>query len=494
MEVGLYGKLPSHGDFLRRRTSDAFVAVWDPWLQDCFDASRSALGDRWLDLYLTSPAWRFLADAGACGPAAVIGLMVPSVDRVGRYFPLTIVAELPASASLAAALTGAGAFFHNAERLAIETLEAEYVDFETFDRRVARLADDLASVAIPPTVLLDPASAALLDNDPQSCWQIPIGSVDDLALAFEQLVMHRLSTTRGPLTMWWSDGSSSVQPSWLVSRGLPNPQSFAALLDGSWQQHRWRPVPASVERAASDGLLIVEPSLGFRSAAASDVGRVRQVNQDAFIERAEIGLWAVADGLGGHSGGEHASRMVCDALADFLPEETFEGTIQAVRVRLQAVNDHLLLAATRSLLGDRSGSTVVALLTRGRRCAVLWAGDSRAYRWRSGRLEQLTNDHSPAEVGSSGRHESHAVTRAVGAQSALDLDLHNDHVLAGDRFLLCSDGLTRTVPEAQLRAWLESPDVRAAVDGLIQASLAAGAPDNVTALVVEAFEDTSGMR
>ena len=95
IEVGLYGKLPSHGDFLRRRVSDAFVRVWDEWLQECIAASRSALGERWLDVYLTSPVWRFGADAGAFGPAPVVGLMAPSVDRVGRYFYLTLVAELP---------------------------------------------------------------------------------------------------------------------------------------------------------------------------------------------------------------------------------------------------------------------------------------------------------------------------------------------------------------------------------------------------------------
>ena len=95
LDVGFYGKLPSHGDFLRRRVSDGFVGVWDAWLQECVAASRDALADRWLDVYLTSPAWRFVCAPGACGQSAVAGVMVPSVDRVGRYFPLTVVAELP---------------------------------------------------------------------------------------------------------------------------------------------------------------------------------------------------------------------------------------------------------------------------------------------------------------------------------------------------------------------------------------------------------------
>ena len=95
MEVGIYGKLPSHGDFLRRRVPDDFVGVWDAWLQASIAASRSDLGSEWLNLYLTSPAWRFCCDAGVCGANACAGVMVPSVDRVGRYFPLTLVWSVP---------------------------------------------------------------------------------------------------------------------------------------------------------------------------------------------------------------------------------------------------------------------------------------------------------------------------------------------------------------------------------------------------------------
>src|SRR5262245_57724984 len=115
MEAGFYGKLPSHGDFVRRRVPDAFVDAWDDWLRECLAASRNALGDRWLDVYLTSPAWRFVCASGACGPSTMLGLMAPSVDRVGRYFPLTIVAELPQYVSLIAAATEAESFFDRAE-------------------------------------------------------------------------------------------------------------------------------------------------------------------------------------------------------------------------------------------------------------------------------------------------------------------------------------------------------------------------------------------
>jgi serine/threonine protein phosphatase PrpC len=281
-----------------------------------------------------------------------------------------------------------------------------------------------------------------------------------------------------------------VDPSCLVLKGLPSPELYTALLDGSWTDHRWRAVPARV----SDDLTIPGtpiPDEGgplyFRSAAVSDVGRVRSNNEDGFVDRPEAGVWAVADGMGGHSHGEVASRMVCDALTDFPLDGTFEEAIDAARNRVQEVNDHLVRTAAGSDPGERCGSTVVVLLLRGPRSAVLWAGDSRAYRWRGGSLEQLTRDHSLAELAGMAAAESSVITRAVGIEGDLALDLHRDAVQAEDRFLLCSDGLTRVVPESAIRSWMQSADPRTAVEGLVKAALEAGAPDNVTVLIADAL-------
>jgi type VI secretion system protein ImpM len=487
-EVGFYGKLPSHGDFLRRRVSDAFVGVWDGWLQECLTASRASLGERWLEIYLTSPVWRFACAAGVCGPTPIIGVMAPSVDRVGRYFPLTLVAELPPEIpQLLPAVFRARAFFDAAERLVVDTLEQEHVNFEIFEEQLVLLGRELESSSIVPSVVLDVAAPSPLDDGAEG-WQIPIGSSADLGEAFTQLMSQRLSSLYEPLVLWWTDGSGVVPPSCLVVKGLPHPDSFAALLDGSWRQRRWRSISAHVETPPGQ----VEPLVDdlapprFRSAAASDVGRVREINQDSFLERTDVGIWVVADGLGGHSHGEVASRMVCDALADMVPDSSFEDLVDAARQRVSEVNEHLVRAAMRPVNAVQSGSTVVALLARGTRYAVLWAGDSRAYRWREGRLEQLTKDHSLAEADGNGA-DSHAITRAVGGEATLELDVHRDRVHRGDRFLLCSDGLTRTVSHEQLERWLAHDDIQRAVESLITAALETGGPDNVTAVVVEAF-------
>ncbi|CAN5674946.1 hypothetical protein BH18ACI5_BH18ACI5_16390 [soil metagenome] len=491
MVVGFYGKLPSHGDFLRRRVSDAFVGRWDGWLQQSMSDSHSTLGERWLDVYLTSPVWRFVFAAGACGPASVIGLMAPSVDRVGRHFPLTIVAELPPHVDCAAAATQTAAFFESAERLVVDTLAAEEVDFERFDEQVVGLGGDLVALTVPGDVVLDTAAGALVNGASTNGWQVPIGVTGNLTPLFGQLLSFRLLSMYDPLVMWWTEGSSIVEPSCLFSAGLPPPGRFGALLDGSWGQYGWSSAVARIDRRsnAADETGIRPPALlRFRSAATSDVGRVRKLNEDAFVERPDAGLWAVADGLGGHRNGEIASREVCDALADIQPLRSFDETIEEAQNRIRGVNDHLFRSAARAIMTDRSASTVVALLVSGDKCAILWAGDSRVYRWRSGKLDQLTSDHSVEEADrATGRQTSSAITRAVGVEPAVRLDIERDDLRAGDRFLLCSDGLTRIIPDSQIGEWMGHADIRLGVDGLIKATLDAGAPDNVTVLIVEAY-------
>lgn len=493
MEVGLYGKLPSHGDFLRRRLPDDVVGAWDSWLQNAIAASRRILGERWLDIYLTSPAWRFACEAGACGSVPIAGVMVPSVDRVGRYFPLTLMWRIPEERTPLAIATQCETWFQAAERQVIETLGQDEIQFEEFDAQVLALGAELDALCGIQRVTLEPEDAAAIAAQPAP-WHIPLGDATRLPEVFAQLLQQSLRVAHAPLVLWWTEGSSMVAPCSLVTGGLPGADYYAAFLDGSWSDCGWRTAAAKVRDEAYVDTLVQEQVVQFHSAGFSDQGRVRQSNQDAFLERPEVGLWAIADGMGGHANGDIASRMVCDALADLTPAETLQSTVERVRERLDEVNTHLRSDAHR--LGPRlsSGSTVAVLLTRNAQCAILWAGDSRVYRVREGTLELLTRDHTYsfeiADGTSAGAAEAStdvAINRAVGGDETLDLEVRRDHVKKGDRFLLCSDGLTHELDDAAIEECIRGGDAAESARKALQSALAAGGNDNVTVIVVDAL-------
>lgn len=227
----------------------------------------------------------------------------------------------------------------------------------------------------------------------------------------------------------------------------------------------------------------------YVSAGITDVGRLRASNQDTFVELNEVGVWAVADGMGGYRDGDVASRMVCEGLQRLNAEGSLDDVINVLRQRMSEVNRRLYEASVRPINPIVSGSTVAILAVRGAECAVLWAGDSRVYRLRQGQLTKLTTDHTwAAELNLQLAEEEsdHAITRAVGGEGTLNLDVRRDRVQTGDRYLLCSDGLTRELNEVQIAAGLSSGDVQTAARSLIDATLRAGARDNVTVVVVEA--------
>ena len=225
-------------------------------------------------------------------------------------------------------------------------------------------------------------------------------------------------------------------------------------------------------------------------AGISHVGRVRRVNEDAWLARPEAGLFAVADGMGGHQKGDVASRMVVDALAALPPSPDARTMRESVEAALAAVNRGL-----RPVDGQVvSGSTVVVLLLCGRHFAVLWAGDSRVYRAGPDGFAQVTRDHSLAQElvdsgglaqeAARGHHLSNRITRAVGAAPDLVLDGAQGELKPGDVFLLCSDGLTRHVEDAEIKVALEELSPQAAADHLLDMTLARGGADNVTAVVL----------
>lgn len=237
--------------------------------------------------------------------------------------------------------------------------------------------------------------------------------------------------------------------------------------------------------------MIVDPAVRrYRSVARTDPGLVRAGNEDAFVDRPADGLWAVADGMGGHAGGERASGLLRTALAEVATDPDLHAGLANARQCVEGVHARLLADTT---LG-RAGSTIVLLLAAGGRFACAWAGDSRLQRWRAGRLERLTRDHSLIEeLLASGtvtaemahRHPlANRITRAVGIGGRLELEAIRGSCLPGDRYLLSSDGLHGVVGEALVSELMAAPDLDVAADQLMAAVRRAGAPDNVTIILV----------
>lgn len=237
----------------------------------------------------------------------------------------------------------------------------------------------------------------------------------------------------------------------------------------------------------SDGEFLI-----WSSSARTDVGRVRQVNEDACLDLPELGLWAVADGMGGHDAGDFASGTVVGLLGDLDPPMDLDGFVAEVVRRLQDANRQLRAEAARRS-GATIGTTVVALAAFGGRCACAWAGDSRIYRMRDGLVERMTVDHSVVEeyvASGMSREEAESgpwrnyVTRAVGAHDALEVDTAFYDLKDGDTFLVCSDGLYKEVEEKELDDLLRRGEPHEVATRLVDLTLSRGARDNVTVIVV----------
>src|SRR5579872_3445588 len=243
--------------------------------------------------------------------------------------------------------------------------------------------------------------------------------------------------------------------------------------------------------------------LVFETASASHVGLVRTVNEDSLLARPDIGLWAVADGMGGHGGGDVASKAVIDALDTIKRADSAAELLAQFERRIIRVNAELR-AFARSRQFGAIGATLAAILVRPPHYACLWCGDSRVYLWRGGAMNRISHDHSevqdlidrglldPAEAKTWPRRN--VVTRAVGVAVEAEIELGEGQVAAGDRFLLCSDGLTNHVADAEIATALGGEAPKQACAGLLELTLQRGASDNVSLIVVACDHDARTVR
>jgi type VI secretion system protein ImpM len=227
--AGFYGKFPSLGDFVTRRLPTQFLQPWDLWLRESLAASRGQLDQAWLDNYLTSPLWRFALSPGIAGQTGWAGVLMPSVDRVGRYFPLTLACPLPPGTNPFLVLSTSD-WYEHAEAIALSALEDQF-ELTEFDTRVLGLTS--------PHPADSPAPAEPQGAGDQDGWRIALPSEAQLPQACTLLAGHALEELFFAYSLWWTAGSERVDPSLLACQGLPASDGFAALLTGEWAGSGW---------------------------------------------------------------------------------------------------------------------------------------------------------------------------------------------------------------------------------------------------------------
>ena len=240
----------------------------------------------------------------------------------------------------------------------------------------------------------------------------------------------------------------------------------------------------------------------LRAAASTDVGLRRKINEDRYALAADLGLYLVADGMGGHTAGQVASELAADAALQAI--RALEGASASLAEKLR----YAVASANRaiySMARERPelagmGTTFVSLLAGEGRAALAHVGDSRAYLVRADRIRQLTDDHSIVgellrrhEISEDAAREHphrHVLTRALGVRKAVEPDLAELTPLPGDFFVLCSDGLTNHVEDHEIaKAVTQEEDLQEACERLVDLANGRGGEDNTTLVIVRCEKD-----
>lgn len=233
----------------------------------------------------------------------------------------------------------------------------------------------------------------------------------------------------------------------------------------------------------------------WKSAYDTNVGIVRELNEDSLLSLPQKQFWAVADGMGGYEAGNVASNMIVTSLQELSNVGSLNRLVNNIEDQLIDVNHRILEYADLMLEGRTLGSTVVSLAIKGRVGVCLWVGDSRLYRFRNRQLMQLSRDHSQVQEQiqqgyitaeeAENHPESNVITRAVGAHNELYVDINVFSTQLGDIFLLCSDGLYNVVSKESITETLMGLSIDLAVESLIQQAIDGGGDDNISVILVK---------
>lgn len=235
--IGLYGKLPAYGDFIFRNLNPSFINPWDEWLQNFISGSQQQIGEDWLDVYLTSPVWRFVISSGVIDNMMWAGLMMPSVDRVGRYFPVSVVKPFVSSVNPVSFISDQREWYSELENICFEALEGR-IDVDTAVSSMDQLSVLTAEHYQPTQDLLEMGPMLFgMDADDEN----------NMGKLFPYLLNASLVNNLRSYSLWVTEGSNLVSPVFFSCQGLPPIGGIASMLDGLWQQRNWK-IPYNLQQ------------------------------------------------------------------------------------------------------------------------------------------------------------------------------------------------------------------------------------------------------
>jgi len=440
--IGFFGKLPTHGDFVSAGLGRPVQNAIDAWLRESLLTIEQEFGKDWERRFKAMPGWRFIVEDGLWGPATIAGVIVPSLDRVGRHFPLVIAAQLHAFTEDPRCLCLDDTWFTAAEGMA-ETSGRRDFDIDFFTAGLKRL-------------------------------RTPRPGEFDADV--------RQGSFSSPGAFWWRTDPDDRQMRGFHVSGAPRPTDFLRLLTDEVPTAPGTPQPAVALAkelpAGPKPAPVVQPkSLRLSHSYASHPGTRLTLNADNIFSSSTPSLFAIADGVGDGSDAAEASTIATGVLKEIVPQETIEALVQDIKGKLGRAHG---LLQSGHMVPDRPSpsASIVVLASRATSFALLWAGDARCYLLRDGMMRCLTRDHVAIGL-------KRSLSRGLGLRGQLTPDVVLDELRPGDRFLLCSNPLPRTLSERGIAEILLSADLDEVSAVLAQEALIANCRENLSALVVD---------
>lgn len=227
--IGLFGKLPAHGDFMQRNLSSNFINIWDEWLQHFISGTQEQLGENWLDIYLTSPIWRFVFSTGVIDENNWTGIMMPSVDRVGRYYPLSIIKKLPQDINPFEFIQFQTNWYKEVEKLALDALDEEIM--------IDDLMIELDNLTVDQQSDYYRSGFNINGDSFQFDMEFEEQSISAVYPLFLDTIMAK---TFQSYSIWQTSGSEFIKPCLFGTQGLPAVNKMPAMLNGDWQGYGWQ--------------------------------------------------------------------------------------------------------------------------------------------------------------------------------------------------------------------------------------------------------------